>query len=116
MTALGDIKTELDQTSSVIERFRSSVAQGEIIDLTGLDQKIEGMCNAIIELPEDERVTVKATLIGLIDDLNALVDMLNRQQEKASEELKGVTSRERAVSAYGRGRNTSKSGKKDPAT
>ena len=115
MTALGDIKSELDQTSSVIERFRSCVTKGEIIDLTGLDQKIEGMCSAIVELPEDERGAVKATLIALIDDLNALVDMLTLQQKKASEGLKGVTSREKAVSAYGKGLNTTKSGKKDSA-
>jgi hypothetical protein len=116
MTALGDIKTELDQTSSVIAQFRTSVSQGEIIDLTGLDQKIEGMCNAIVDLPDEQRDTVKATLIGLIDDLNTLVDMLTQQQQKVSEGLKGVTSREKAVSAYGKGLNNSKSDKKDPAT
>ena len=114
MSALEEIQTQLDQTSDVIERFHGSVAEGSVIDLTGLDQKIEGMCIAINELPEHERITVKGTLIGLIDDLNALVGKLTIQQNRISEGLKGVTSREKAVSAYGKGLNTTKPGKPDP--
>ena len=114
MSALRDIQTQLDQTASVIERFHHSVAEGTVIDLTGLDQRIEGMCNAINDLPEDERASVKGTLIGLIDDLNALVELLTRQQDLVSESLKGVTSREKAVSAYGKSLNTAKPGKAEP--
>ncbi len=115
MSALRDIQTQLDQTSGVIEGFRRSVAEGSVIDLTGLDQSIDVMCTAINELPADQRVTVKATLIGLLDDLNALVETLTIQQSKVSEGLKGVASRQQAVSAYGRGINTTKPGKVDPA-
>ncbi|MDA1325711.1 MAG: hypothetical protein O3C34_13300 [Proteobacteria bacterium] len=115
MPALRDIQTQLDQTSGAIERFRSCLAEGSIIDLTGLDQKIEGMCNAIIELPEDQRATIKATLIGLIDELNGLVELLSLQQDKVSEELQGVASRHKAVSAYGKSTNTTKRDKTDPA-
>jgi hypothetical protein len=115
MSALRDIQTQLDQTSGVIERFRSCIAEGSVIDLTGLDQRIEGMCDAIIQLPEDQRVTVKATLIGLIDELNGLVELLSQQQDKVSEDLKGVASRQKAVSAYGKSTNTTKRDKSDPA-
>ena len=115
MSALGDIKTQLDQTSSVVEGFRRSVAEGSVIDLTGLDQSVEVMCNAINGLPADQRVTVKATIIGLLDELNALVEMLKIQQNETSEGLKGVTSRQQAVSAYGKGINTTEPGKVDPA-
>jgi hypothetical protein len=114
MSALRDIQSELDQTSSVIERFQNNVAEGSVIDLTGLDQRIEGMCSAINDLPEHERATVKGTLIGLIDELNALVGMLTEQQNQVSERLKGVGSREQAVSAYGKGLNTTKRDKNDP--
>jgi len=91
LSALKDIQKQLDRTSGVIEGFRRSVAEGAVIDLTGLDRSIEEMCNAIRELPEDQRGTVKSTLIGLIDDLNALVDLLHVQHGKVSEGLKGVT-------------------------
>jgi len=115
MSALEDIQKQLDQTSGVIGGFRTSVAEGSVIDLTGLDRSIEVMCDAIKELPADQRVTVKATLIGLLDDLNALVDMLHIQQSKVSEGLKGVASRQQAVSAYGRSINTTKPGRVGPA-
>lgn len=115
MSALEEIQIQLDQTAGVIEGFRNSVAEGSVIDLTGLDQSIEVMCNAINILPADQRMTVKASLIGLIDDLNALVDILHLQQGKASEALKGVTSRQQAVSAYGRGGDTTKPGKAGPS-
>jgi len=115
MSTLGDIQTQLAQTSGVIEGFRSSVADGSIVDLTGLDKSVEVMCNAINALPADQRITVKATLIALLDDLNALVDVLKIQQEEASDGLKGVSSRQKAVSAYGKGLNTAKPAKADPS-
>jgi len=105
---------QLDQTACVIEGFRKSVEEGSVIDLTGLDHSIEEMCNAINDLPADQRISVKKTLIGLIDELNALVDMLHIQQSKVSDGLKGIASRQQAVSAYGKGGNTVKAGKADP--
>lgn len=116
MSALDDIQTQLDQTSGVIEGFRRSVAEGAVIDLTGLDQSVQEMCNGINELPPSQRVTVKATLIGLLDELNALVEILTLQQNEVSDGLKGVTSRQQAVSAYGKGVNTIKPTKVDPTT
>ncbi|MDA1326101.1 MAG: hypothetical protein O3C34_15300 [Proteobacteria bacterium] len=115
MSALGDIQTQLEQTANVIEGFRCSVAEGSVVDLSGLDQSVEVMCTAINDLPAEQRVTVKATLIGLLDDLNTLVELLNMQQSEASEGLKGVASRQKAVSAYGKSINTTKSAKVDPA-
>jgi hypothetical protein len=110
MSSLEDIQTQLDQTSGVIEGFRNSVAEGSVIDLTGLDQRIEAICTAINELTADRRITLKATLIKLIDDLNGLVEILHIQQDKASEGLKGVASRQQAVSAYGKGIKATKPG------
>ncbi len=110
MSSLEDIQTQLDQTSGVIEGFRNSVAEGSVIDLAGLDQRIEAICTAINDLPADQRITLKATLINLIDDLNGLVEILHIQQQKASEGLKGVTSRQQAVSAYGKGIKATKPG------
>ena len=111
MSSLEDIQTQLDQTSGVIEGFRNSVAEGSVIDLTGLDQRIKAICTAIDELPAKKRIPLKAILISLIDALNGLVEMLHIQQLKASEGLKGVASRQQAVSAYGKGIKASKPGK-----
>jgi hypothetical protein len=116
MSSLEDVQTQLDRTSGVIAGFRNSVAEGSVVDLTGLDQSVGEMCEAINQLPADQRITVKAALISLIDDLNGLVDVLRVQQGEATEGLKGVASRQQAVSAYGKGSKTTNPGKTDPET
>jgi hypothetical protein len=115
MSALQDVQSQLDRTAGVIEGFRRSVAEGSVIDLAGLDRGIEEMCEAIKHLPADQRIKVKDTLIGLIDDLNNLVEALHAQQHKVSEALGGITSRQKAVSAYGKSHEAARSRKGGPA-
>lgn len=107
MTALMDIQAQLDQTSGVIDSFKDSLADGAMIDMSGLDKSVEAMCAAIASLPADQRLTVKEALITILDSLNGLVGSLEEQQHGASEGLKGLASRQKAVSAYGKG-NTAK--------
>ena len=103
MTALNDIRVQLDQASGAIESYRRVVAGGTPVDLTGLDQKIASMCSAIAALPPGERADLKSALLTLMSDMDALVASLKQQQDSVAQELKGVSSRERAVSAYGKG-------------
>lgn len=103
MTALSDIQAQLDQTSGIVDGFRRTIADGTLIDLTGLDQGVEEMCSAIAKLPADQRPSVKQALITILDALNGLVESLEEQQREASDGLKGIASRQQAVSAYGKG-------------
>ena len=113
MTALSDIQTQLDQTSGIIDGFRRSIADGALVDLSGLDKGVEEMCGAIASLPADQRLSVKQALITILDSLNGLVEALEQQQQEASDGLKGIASRQQAVSAYGRGGNMAPPGKTD---
>jgi hypothetical protein len=103
MTAIDDIRAQLDYTSSVIEDFRRIVGGGTPVDLTGLDGSVAAMCAAIAQLPPDQRPGFRSVLIRLMDEMDALVASLRQQQESIAQELKGVSSRHQAVSAYGRG-------------
>jgi hypothetical protein len=103
MTAINDIRAQLDRTSGVIEDFRRIVTGGTPIDLTGLDDSIAAMCAAIAELPLEQRPALKSALLRLMAELDTLVASLQQQQESISQELKGVSSRRKAVSAYGKG-------------
>ena len=40
-------------------------------------------------------------MISLIDNLNGLVELLSAQHQELSKEIKGVSNRQRAVTAYG---------------
>ena len=52
-------------------------------------------------LTMDQRLNLKAPLVALIDDLNALTETLNALYENTTAELKDRTSRQQALSAYG---------------
>lgn len=111
MTALSDIRAQLDQTSGIIESFRRSIADGALIDMSGLDKGVEEMCLAITKLPADQRLSVKEALITILDGLNGLIESLEQQHQDASDGLKGIASRQQAVSAYGKGGIAGASGK-----
>ncbi len=113
MTALNDIRRQLDHTAGVIEDFRRLVSGGTPVDLSGLDENIAAMCNAIGDLPPDERPGLRSALVTLMADMDTLVDTLRRQHEATTQELKGVSSRQKAVSAYGKGGSAGES-KNDP--
>lgn len=110
MTAINDIRAQLDYASSVIEDCRRIVSGGTPVDLSGLDNSVAAMCSAIAELPVDQRPIFKSGLIRLMDEMEALVSCLKQQQDSIAQELRGVSSRHQAVSAYGKGSRT-RSGK-----
>ena len=117
MTALSDIQAQLDHTSGIIDGFRRNITDGALIDLSGLDQGVEEMCGAINKLPADQRLSVKQALITILDALNGLVGSLEEQHQEASDGLKGIASRQQAVSAYGKSSNTAQPknpGREDP--
>jgi hypothetical protein len=114
MTAFADIRAQLDQTCDLIGGFRRSAEAGTVIDLHGLDQSVEAMCESIARLPADQRPPLKDALVALLDEMNALVATLETRKRDASEELKGVSSRQRAVTAYGKGAAPGKTGRNKP--
>lgn len=111
MTARTDVRAQLDRASGLIDTFRRSAEAGMAIDLTGLDRSVAAMCDAIAALPADQRPPLKDALIALMDEMNALVAALEAQQQAVSDSLKGVSSRQRAVAAYGKGAAPGKTGR-----
>lgn len=111
MTARTDIRAQIGRTSVLIDTFRRSAQAGMAIDLTGLDRSVAAMCDAIAALPPEERPPLKDALVALLDEMNTLVAALEAQQQEVSDSLKGVSSRQRAVAAYGKGAAPGKAGR-----
>ena len=101
MTDVADIETAIQDAATGIGAARTMLAQGETIDLAGLEQHVHGICAGIEALTMDQRLNLKAALVALIDDLNALTETLNTLYEKTTTELKDQASRQQALSAYG---------------
>lgn len=103
MTSIDEIAREIDHVASMINAFRAAATGGDIIDLSGIDQRVETLCANILSKRAEPRDRLKSPLLALIDDLNRLVEALQAQQNEAAENVKSVSSRHRAVSAYGKG-------------
>lgn len=111
MTTQPDIRAALDRISGLIAEFRRSAEAGLAIDLTGLDQSVATACDAIAALAARERPPLRDSLVALLDDMNGLVAALETQHRAISDSLGGVSSRHRAVAAYGRGAASGKPGR-----
>ena len=100
------ISAELERTGTIVDGFRDCARSGRTVDLSGLERNVETLCQAIAALPTAHRAPLKPRLVDLIDRVNSLVSALGEQQQAISESMKGVTSRHRAMSAYGKGAGT----------
>lgn len=107
MNDAASISSELERAGCMIDACGESAKRGELVDLSGLDTTMEGLCQDLMGLPEAERIPLKPRLIDLIDRLNKLIDDLKTQQTLVSDDIKDLSSRHRAVSAYSKGANTS---------
>lgn len=107
MSDTATIGAELERAGRVIDACGEGARRGELVDLAGLDTTLEGLCQAIAALPAAERPPLKPRLIDLIDRLNKLTSTLKTQQTALAKDIGDLTSRHRAVSAYGKGTNTS---------
>lgn len=105
MTAGDQVRTALDDVQRAIVTATTMVADGQQIDLSGLDQGVASLCGDIAALSVDERRDFKPRLLALIDELGRLVREIETQHKKIATALTDVNSRRNAVNAYGKGAN-----------
>jgi hypothetical protein len=101
MSQPSQVETDLSDAAAAIAKARDLLARSHPIDLAGLDGCVAKLCEDIAALPDGQRETVKPQLVGLIDNLNGLVESLSSQHNELSTTLKDIAARQRAVNAYG---------------
>ena len=111
MTGQPDVRAAIDRISGLVTGYRQSAEAGLMVDLTGLDQSVATACDAVAGLPARERPPLKDSLVALLDEMNGLVSALEARHGEISASLEGVSSRHRAVAAYGRGAASGKPGR-----
>jgi len=94
------VETDLTKAEAAIGRARDLVSAGTEVDLTGLDGCIAQLCENISALPLAQRTAYKPRLVGMIDNLNSLVESLSAQHQELGSALRDVASRQRATTAY----------------
>lgn len=97
------LRTRLLEAANMVGTARSLIADGGIVDLSGLDARVQDICKAIPALPPDERDGLKLALIALMDGLGGLAETVKVQHAALAEKLSSVSQGRRAVGAYGAG-------------
>lgn len=113
MSVEKQVRKDLAETSAAITAARTLLDQGNVVDLTGMERRVEEICHTINVMPEAARGGLKALMIGLIDDLNGLAGMLEEQHKELSGQLRDSNHHQRAVSAYGEAEGKPGGGKSD---
>ena len=101
MISATEIKADLNATTAQIDAARRMVAAGQIIDLSGLQERVEAICGAIQKLPDAERGGFRDPIVALLSELDGLTAILTEQHERLSVGLKALSAQSRAQKAYG---------------
>jgi hypothetical protein len=96
-----DIRTRLTEVSALVCMARSLLADGNPVDLSNLEVRVEGLCRSLIVLPRDDREEIKPNLVALMDELGRLAETVRAQHAALAERLSTVVRGQRAVGAYG---------------
>ncbi len=102
MTNLKDISEAAHDLRHKIRRGTQAAEKGDVIDLLPIQGEVDSLCNALAALPKDQNEAVRNDVIGLVDELTNLSDKLNQGLLIIKNELKDLSERQRAVSAYGK--------------
>lgn len=97
---LGDVARQLDQVQSIVGTARRLLAQGNTVDLSKLEARVEALCKQATELPAGSADAIRPKMVALIDELNTLSQEMKEQYEGLRENLTGLAAGQRAQSAY----------------
>ncbi|MEX2644149.1 MAG: hypothetical protein WD270_11890 [Acetobacterales bacterium] len=88
--------------AGLIRRARRDLKGGTPVDLTGLDTTMAALCEAVVALPKEQADALKPRLIALKDELDDLETRLREGHEALGRELRQLSSRAQAMTAYAR--------------
>jgi hypothetical protein len=86
--------------ASFIDQSRTLLHQGALTELAGLDEQVRILCDAVLQLSQDERVRYADKLQELLGGLKALGDEMVVSREKLANEIRGVSHLKKANTAY----------------
>jgi hypothetical protein len=105
------LKDELKETAEGIDAARGLVNDGQVVDLAGLEARVEDLCARIKTVDAQDRDRLKPTLVAIIDGLDSLAEALTKQRDGIGGAIREITTHHRAASAYTGARNP---GQKNP--
>lgn len=89
-----------DDISAFIDDSRKVLDAGGVVQLTGLDERVELLCHAVLQLSDDERVKNATRLKELVQALQALGETIAAERDAVAESLRGLSGHRQASVAY----------------
>ncbi len=102
-----EIRRYLETTAQRVGAARRLVAAEQSVDLSGLEQEVDGVCCAIRVLPAEIQADFKLPLVNLVDELDKLSNDLRMQHAKLEKGLRAISTGGQAFKAYGKGSGAS---------
>jgi hypothetical protein len=100
MTQTDTLTRELSGMSAIIAAARGMVNDGKAVNLQPLEAEMRRLCASIEVVPRADARNLEPRLLALIDELDKLFSAITRKRDSLKNELKDISLRDRAVSAY----------------
>lgn len=95
-----DADEYLERLETWLDRLEREVADGETVDLSGLDQAVEAACNAVTAAPAESAAHYRSRLSNFLTRIEDLQSRLQAQYEGIQAELQTHGRRSQASRAY----------------
>lgn len=79
---------------------RILLGQGASVELAGLDEKVQVLCNQVLQLSQDDRVEYAELLQKLLEELTLLGEDMLKQKDAIANEIRYLSSHKKASVAY----------------
>jgi hypothetical protein len=89
-----------DDISQFVSESRVLLDQGAMMELAGLDQRVNALCEAVLLLSQEERITYANRLQELFGELKTLGEEMVRQRDSMSEMVRQLSDHKKASVAY----------------
>lgn len=89
-----------EKITSFVRISQEHVTAGGEANLSGLDEKVQQLCDAILNMSGPDAIAYEKKLIILNDSLTVLRDAMEKNQAKVRDELSSLDLRHKAARAY----------------
>lgn len=97
---MADPQALFDDISRFVAESRQLLEQGALMEMAGLDQRVKQLCETVLQLSQQERLTYAENLQQLLGDLNTLGEMMVAQRDQVAAEIRQLNQHKKANAAY----------------
>ncbi|MDX1975858.1 MAG: hypothetical protein SFT92_09330 [Rickettsiales bacterium] len=90
----------LNAIAQFIEESRVHIEQGAYTELSGLEDHVRTLCEAVMTLSQEERDHYSERLKFLFDELTLLGNVLVHKRDELNDQMKELSSHKKANIAY----------------